>query len=669
MKTGMYLKLAVTGMARNRKVYLPYILTCTGMVMMMYIITYLAGADAVHDMRGGTTMTMILSLGRGVIGIFALLFLIYTNAFITRRRNREFGVYNILGMNKRNLARILSWETVIIGAVSVAAGLIFGILLSKLAEFGMLKCVGGETGFGMSIDTKAIAMTAICFAVIFAVILVISLGRISLSKPIELARSENHGEKPPKANWVIAGSGALILAAAYYIAVSIEDPFSAMTYFFTAVIMVIVATYMLFISGSVTLCRLLQKNKKYYYRPGHFVSVSSMAFRMKRNGAGLATICILCTMILVMTSSTSCLIAGGQDMLRRVYPYDYQCSLMTDNPDGFSQESIDEFEKAVDSTVPDKSLDFRFTSLEVGGYVTDEGNIVSDSSKASGGSAVSVFIMPVSVYNRYAKRDIKLADDEAVVSPDGKSFDASEISIDGTETFRVRHADDFKYKVDNAVIYSKLNMFVSDSIFSDYAGEIMTVKNAEGGTLAYLCHGVFFNVKGEDSTDISGRLAASLGNACDDMDDGYGYGLNSRLENIDDFMSLYGSLFFLGILLSIVFLFATVLIIYYKQISEGYEDRSRFEIMKNVGMTDRDIRKSVNSQVLTVFAAPIAAAAVHLGFAFPMLWQMLKFFGFTNMTYLIKTTVICFAVFAVIYALVYKMTSNAYYRILTAKAE
>ncbi len=187
--------------------------------------------------------------------------------------------------------------------------------------------------------------------------------------------------------------------------------------------------------------------------------------------------------------------------------------------------------------------------------------------------------------------------------------------------------------------------------------------------MAYLCHGVFFNVKGEDSTDISGRLAASLGNAYDDMDDGYGYGLNSRLENIDDFMSLYGSLFFLGILLSIVFLFATVLIIYYKQISEGYEDRSRFEIMKNVGMTDRDIRRSVNSQVLTVFAAPIAAAAVHLGFAFPMLWQMLKFFGFTNMTYLIKTTVICFAVFAVIYALVYKLTSNAYYRILTAKAE
>lgn len=669
MKTGMYLKLAVTGMARNRKVYLPYILTCTGMVMMMYIITYLAGADAVHDMRGGTTMTMILSLGRGVIGIFALFFLIYTNVFITRRRNREFGVYNILGMNKRNLARILLWETAIIGLVSAAAGLLSGILLSKLAEFGMLKCVGGAADFDMSIDIKAIAMTSICFAAIFAVILVISLGRVSLSKPIELARSENHGEKPPKANWFIAGAGAVILAAAYYIAVSIEDPFSAMTYFFTAVIMVIAATYMLFISGSVTLCRLLQKNKKYYYRPGHFVSVSSMAFRMKRNGAGLATICILCTMILVMTSSTSCLIAGGQDMLRRVYPYDYQCSLMTDNPDGFSQESIDEFEKAVDSTVPDKSLDFRFTSLEVGGYVTDEGNIVSDSSKASGGSAVSVFIMPVSVYNRYAERDIKLADDEAVVSPDGKSFDASEISIDGTETFRVRHADDFKYKVDNAVIYSKLNMFVSDSIFSDYAGEIMTVKNAEGGTLAYLCHGVFFNVKGEDSTDISGRLAASLGNAYDDMDDGYGYGLNSRLENIDDFMSLYGSLFFLGILLSIVFLFATVLIIYYKQISEGYEDRSRFEIMKNVGMTDRDIRRSVNSQVLTVFAAPIAAAAVHLGFAFPMLWQMLKFFGFTNMTYLIKTTVICFAVFAVIYALVYKLTSNAYYRILTAKAE
>lgn len=669
MKTGMYLKLALTGMARNRKVYLPYILTCTGMVMMMYIIIYLAGADSVHEMRGGTTMTMILSLGRGVIGIFALLFLIYTNAFITRRRNREFGVYNILGMNKRNLARILSWETVIIGTVSVAAGLIFGILLSKLAEFGMLKCVGGETGFDMSIDTKAIAMTAICFAAIFAVILVISLGRISLSKPIELARSENHGEKPPKANWVIAGSGALILAAAYYIAVSIEDPFSAMTYFFTAVIMVIVATYMLFISGSVTLCRLLQKNRDYYYKPRHFVSVSSMVFRMKRNGAGLATICILCTMILVMTSSTSCLIAGGQDMLRRVYPYDYQCSLMSYDTDGISQKSMDEFEKAVDTAVPDKSLDFRFTSVTVSGYITDEGAVEFDRSSASEGSPVSVFIMPVSVYNRYTDRNIRLADDEAIVNPDGRSFDASEISVGGSETFRVRHADDFEYKVDNAVIYSKLNVFVSDRIYSDYVREIMMMMNGEGGISAYLQHGVFFNVEGENSSDISKQLAASLADACSNLDDGYGYGLNSRIENIDDFLSLYGSLFFLGILLSIVFLFATVIIIYYKQISEGYEDRSRFEIMKNVGMTDRDIRRSVNSQVLTVFAAPIAVAAVHLGFAFPMLWQMLKFFGFTNMTYLIKTTVICFAVFAVIYALVYKLTSNAYYRILTAKAE
>lgn len=320
MKKGFYSKLAWSGIRKNKKLYTPYLLTCIGMVMMFYIISFLSTSRVLQSMPGGDTMQSMLELGCGVIGVFSLIFLFYTNSFLLRRRKREFGLYNILGMGKRNLARVLLWETLIVAGLSLSLGLFAGFVLSKFAELGMLNILSADVTFSLTVEPGAIGQTLLLFAVIFALILLNTLRQIHLSNPIALLHSGNTGEKPPKANWILALAGFLLLAAAYYLAVTIEDPVAALIWFFVAVVMVIVATYLLFVAGSVAICRILQKNKKYYYKTNHFVSVSSMVYRMKRNGAGLASICILCTIVLVMLSSTVCLYSGTEDSLRSRYP-------------------------------------------------------------------------------------------------------------------------------------------------------------------------------------------------------------------------------------------------------------------------------------------------------------------------------------------------------------
>ena len=338
MKNGFYSRLAWTGIRKNRRFYTPFILTCIGTVMMYYIVSYLATLPASIPMKGGATMQSVMELGRIVIAIFAAIFLFYTHSFLIRRRNREFGLYNILGMDKHHIGRILLWETLMVMGISLVGGLGLGIVFSKLAELALVKFLSGQITYSVSIYSQGIWDAVILFGAIFAVLLLISLGRMHLSRPLALFRSETMGEKPPKANWFMAVLGLVLLGGAYYLAVTITEPITALMLFFVAVIMVILGTYCLFISGSVALCRLLQKRKKYYYRANHFISVSSMAYRMKRNGAGLATICILVTMVLVMLSSTGSLFVGGESSLRQSYPFDLKMNVSFRDPETITPE-------------------------------------------------------------------------------------------------------------------------------------------------------------------------------------------------------------------------------------------------------------------------------------------------------------------------------------------
>lgn len=677
MKRGFYSRLAWTGIRKNKKLYTPYILTCTGMVMMFYIIAYLAESPLLLQMRGGSTMALVMSLGRFVIGIFALIFLFYTHSFLIRRRNKEFGLYNILGMNKGNISRILLWETLITAVIALFFGLWLGILFSKLAELTLLRIIQSDVTYSLSIAFAGIWQTGAVFAVIFLLLLLISLGRVRLSNPLSLLKSESTGEKPPKANWLLALAGLVILAAAYYLAVSIQEPITAIAWFFVAVVMVILATYLLFIAGSVAFCRILQGNRHYYYRPNHFVSVSSMVYRMKRNGAGLASICILSTMVLVMLSSTSCLFIGAEDALRQMYPHDLSIGLRFNTLADCNEENITVLRASIEDAAKEVMADkIEYTMAETSGLLEKNGNIILDSDTVDYydyDDLRQIYILPLSDYNSLMDANETLEPGEVLLYSTGAKYPYSTISLNGGEAWTVKQAEAFRDDITSIMPVTIYYLFVPD--FNEYVEPILPLVSEKGYQLAYFYHIISFNMDGDSDQQIQmretmvERLSSFVTGGDNALDGVRGYSVNSFVTARDDFYSLYGSLFFLGIMLSIVFIFAAVLIIYYKQISEGYEDQTRFEIMQKVGMTKREIRRSINSQVLTVFFAPLVLAGLHLAFAFPLVWKIIQFLGITNLPLLILVNVGCFLVFGLFYAVVYKVTSEAYFGIVSGAKE
>ena len=538
----LYARLAWDGIRKNKRLYLPYILTCVGAVTMYYMMRELRDSPLLESMKGGGSSRMILGLGTWVIAVFSLLFLFYTYSFLIRRRQREFGLYHVLGLGKRHIALLCALETLFTAAIALVAGLAAGVGLPFAVELGLRSTMRAAVDFAFSINGGALLQTALLYLAIFLLILLSTLVKVGRGSAMSLLRSENYGEKPPKANVFVAVLGAVLLAVAYVMAVSIREPLQAMLLFFAAVILVILATYLLFIAGSVALCKVLQKNRNYYYQPRHFVSVSSMAYRMKRNGAGLASICILATMVLVMLSSSACLYFGAEDSLNATYPTEFDVTVWVSDP----------------ATVPDLEKALNEAGAPYGVAVWQQGTLEQWEDGAEWSAA----------------------------------FD----------------------------------------------------------------------------TGLSRERQLSLGRAISDAlnnpETTWGYSTAFRAEAADEFYGTYGSLFFIGIILSVLFICAAVLIIYYKQLCEGYEDQPRFAIMQKVGMTAADIRRSVNSQLLTVFFLPLAGAALHMTFAFPMIRRMLLLFRLTNTGLFVATALISFAVLAVVYTLVYKATSNAYYRIV-----
>lgn len=678
VKKGFYPTLAVNGIKKNKKLYLPYILTCMGMIMMFYIISFLSESEPVSQLRGGATVQGTLTFGAGVIGVFSVIFLFYTNSFLMRRRKKEFGLYNILGMNKWNIASILVWETLIIFMVAFFGGTVLGVTVSKLAELGLVNLMRGDVSYPLSISVKSICDAFILFGVIFALILLNVLRQIHTSNPIALLHSENVGEKPPKANWFLGIAGVVLLVAAYYFAVTIENPIEALGTFFLAVILVIVATYLLFISGSVLICRLLQKNKKYYYKANHFVSVSSMAYRMKRNGAGLASICILATMVLVMLASTSCLYIGTEDSFYARYPKNIIFNVNFEAVRDMNDENLSEIKNYIadhlDSINEEKYGEFEYAVSEVmGEYVN--GVVNPDVLNYSGGKMVTVYVMSLDSYNKMTGTNETINAGEAIICSDKYKEMGAEFSIEGGKSVRIKKMCEVPERLNDgsmtAMGFGMIVVVVPD--LNDYMEPLEKLTAFNGKRMFQYTWYYAFDLEESDERQIeiypdileNFRKLYKESNSYNISS----YSVRSAAENRDSFYGTNGGLFFLGILLSVVFVFATVLIIYYKQVSEGYEDQARFEIMQKVGMSKKGIRKSINSQILTVFFMPLITAGVHLCFAFPFIKELLVLFGIFNTKILIITTVITFLLFALFYAIVYKITSNVYYSIISGGNE
>ena len=629
--------------------------------MMYYMVSSLSMNPNMMNMIGGDVMQQILSLGIYVITVFAVIFLFYTNSFLIKRRKREFGLFNILGMEKKHLSIVIALESIIVFLVSMVLGIGIGILLDKAFYLLIAKMLNASIALGFYISYQSIVNSIILFLIIFVLMYLFSLIQINLSNPIELLHGDQHGEKEPKTKWLLALIGLICLGTGYYMSVSIQDPVTAFAFFMVAVILVVIGTYMLFTAGSIVILKLLRKNKRYYYKTNHFISVSNMIYRMKQNAVGLGNICILSTMVLVMLSTTISLWVGMNDIIETRFPRDITVSINSVDSNQ-ALYTIDDMNYAIEQAGIQTEDELVYRTLSVSAF--NQGNTYTfgneNMSLQDISNVVVLYFITLDDYNRTEGTNVSLAPDEVLVFPSGKQFDHKTIDI-ATNTFKVKGILDSIKADSNYSANLQNSMFVVvDSMDTLFMIDDLQ-KQAYGDNASYIHTSYDFNLSKSEEMSVKEATDALIANYPGDTT----YMMVDTQEgNYEDLLSLYASFLFIGIFLSFLFIMATVLIMYYKQITEGYEDKKRFEIMQKVGLNKREVKKTINSQVLTVFFLPLVVAAIHIVFAFPMIEKMLRLLYLDNTNLYIMTTVICFGVFALVYVLIYFLTSKVYYGIV-----
>lgn len=674
----LYPKLAWQGIRKNAETYLPYLLMGILMVGVSYIMNYLTRPALMGALSMGGTTLMVLQMGKIVISVFSVIFLYYCNSFLIRRRMKEFGLYNILGMGKGNIARVMLWETLLTALLVFAGGLLLGLSLSRLVEMALINLLHADYTVPMALFyPNGVTWVLLLFGGIYVLILLANLLRMRLSNPVALLKSENTGEKPPKANWFFGLIGLLILLSAYYVAAVSQSPLEALIFFFIAVLMVIVATYLLLVSGSVTLCRMLRRNKRYYYQTRHFISVSAMAYRMKRNGAGMATICILCTMVLVILTSTVCLYGGTDSMVDAICPQDINLTIGLEARDGEENwKRLDAMQQmALDVTeemgLTPENITSQRALVATGKVQNGDYGIITDADSLKA-NVLELTVYPLSVYEQATGETVTLADRELLYASFKTNEAFSSMSFYGSAPYRMIRAEKELPKrllsADYRSAWGCLVVFTNDA--EAFRSEITALVGEKSGEAMMMDRlALHFDLDSEADTDTQEKLVKALRSEAMKSTGKDFYGMSSlsvdtRALCRRDYLSLFGGLFFLGMVLGPLFSIAAVLIMYYKQICDGYEDAERFAVMRKVGLTDAEIRRSVNSQVLTVFFAPLLMAGLHMLFAMPMIRLILGAFGLHNDSLFYGIGIGCYVVFAVIYALMYLLTSRRYYRIV-----
>lgn len=641
MNNFIYEKLAVTNLKNNRKTYVPYIFTGVLTVMMFYII------DALSRGKGITqdTLKICLQYATGVIVVFAVIFLFYTNSFLIKRRKKEIGVYNILGMGKRHIARMMAVETILTAGISILGGLVFGIIFGKLMHLLLLKILHNSVDMQFSVNGTAIVQTVILFAGIFLLTYLYNILQIQLVNPVELLHAGNQGEKEPKSRWLLVIVGVAALGNGYWIALTTEAPLEALLKFFVAVVCVIIGTYALFIAGSIVVLKILRKNKAYYYNPKHFTSVSGMIYRMKQNGAGLANICVLSTMVLVMVSTTVSLYAGMEDILDSRFPRDVSivCNEADTNKEETLQRLIKEQCEKAGVKITDR-VRYRYGSMNA---VLKGDKLENVDQYYPDNHFYYVEMMTQDEYNRIEKRNVSLEEQEILTYTSNGKCGKKEINIAGR----------------NYQVKKELSEMTSQpkSTAEMYKTLYIVFANAEQiERIESFSYADKFNLKGDD-----GKQKEALEQIQNEFYEKFPDGtMESRMLSRSSFYELYGGLFFIGIYLGSMFIMATVLIIYYKQISEGYDDRERYQIMQKVGMSKKEVKRSIRSQVLSVFFLPLIVAVIHVAVAFKVMTKILGVLNLTNVSLFAVCTIITIAVFAVFYIIVYSITAKEYYRIV-----
>lgn len=659
-KRSFYLRLAGSNIRKNSRFYLPYLLTGAAVTAMFYIMMFLSQHPCLGEIFGGDTLRIFLRFGIIIIGLFATVILFYTNSFLMKRRRRELGLFCVLGMEKRHLARIQWWETVISYILTLAGGLVLGVLFSGAVMKLLGRIAGFDAPFSFSFDTGGALLTAIVFALIYLLILLANLLRVGRAKPIALLHSEQVGQKEPRTRHFLAVLGFLTLAGGYAIALLVESPIQAVFLFFIAVLLVIIGTYCLFTAGSIAILKALRRNKKYYYHPRHFTNVSGMLYRMKQNAVGLANICILSTMVLVTVSTTVSLYAGIEGTLQNMTPHEIMAQM--NREEGGSLEELPQkaqlaADLAADENLPLKAYGY-YQTLEFNCYEED-GNFVPAESLYDYKGVTMCFVTAAD-YNKESGNQLQLASGEVAISG---WHGGSSVQILG-RSYPVAGALDSALPMGRAYAGSTARVYlvaVADTSMLD-----QLAADASGA------YDMFSDIGSYIWLDTDGTSAAEqaaftqkLDEVLCDSDNNCWAWTYCRADLAGDAYALYGGFLFLGVFLGLLFLLATILIMYYKQITEGYEDARRFHIMQQVGMSKAEVRATIRSQVLTVFFLPLLLAAIHVAFAFSIITKLLAALYLTDVGLFALVTVITFAVFALVYIIVYSLTARTYYRIVS----
>lgn len=670
-------------MKSNRRFYLPYILTVIGTAAAFYIMAAIVSDPGSKELAAGTSngpmyVSMFMTLGMFVLGLFSCIFLLYTNSFLMKRRQKELGLYSVLGMSKTNIAGIMVFEALYIALIGIGGGIAVGILLTKLVSLALFRLMRLPVPFGFSVQPIAIIIVVLFFAGLILLTLLANLAKVGRSRPVELLRGGNVGEKEPKANWFLTIVGVLFLGAGYAAAMLVDNPGMAVAVYFLAVFAVIIGTYCLFTSVSIAVLKALRRNKRYYYKAKHFISVSGMLYRMKRNAVGLANICILCTMVMVMVSGTLSLYLGSEEQVNTFCPADvvvettYYASSTEDHVynEETGEETI-EYHTPYDAAAMDAWFEDYFAAHKL---TPSSAKAVEYYTFTAVDSEDHVSLVTAVTAETYAQLTgeaaPELAPGEALAHvPSGYKFgdglnfldkDGNTLSIQFVGEAQLSSA---QVELNTAI----LSQSEDDDIVlvvPDTAALLELVAGQENGS--YVWRGQYdFDASDEAvSAMVDDYWAASREGG--GVDAGY-YDvlrIDLRSETERDVYGLSGGFLFLGVFLGIVFLMATVLIIYYKQVSEGYEDNARFDIMRKVGLSEREARRAIRSQILTVFFMPILVAAIHIAFDFNLVVLLLRLFSLTN----VKLTALCtlgtLLVFCAVYAVVYALTARSYYKIV-----
>lgn len=652
-------KMAAGNLVRNRRFEFPYLLTGLITVAMFYNMTFLTFHEELKNMPGGATIPTIMNLGTMVVGLFAVIFLLYTNTFLMKRRHKEIGLYNILGMSKRHIAVVMLWETVYTCLITVVGGLLLGILLSKLMLLLLYKILFFSVSFGFMVSWKSVGITAVLFVAIYLVALLLNLLHVHLSKPVELLKGGSVGEKEPKTKVLLAILGVVTLGAGYYIAITTESPLEALMLFFLAVILVIIGTYCLFTAGSIAFLKAMKKRKNYYYQAKHFIGISGMLYRMKQNAVGLANICILSTMVLVMISTCVCLYIGTGDALNAMYPHDIIYSQSWQDSGNRSKEEVRvQIQEALDKAGMEPTHVQEVDQLTTVNSMPEEatlGGVDPNAGVMDLSNTVTTLVVTAEGYRQMTGNTLNLAPGEAAIYTTESQGEWEQISFLGL-SFSIKT---WLPEAPAITVEGYSERYIFLVVADDAAMEaVYQQQMLDGGGLAsniYWEYSLDFDgVSKEEMLQLYQTLRSSV------LSDTGDNTLSCRDAQEVDFYSLYGSFLFLGAL----FLMATVLIIYYKQISEGYEDKERFAIMEKVGMSQQQVRTAIRSQVRMVFFLPLLGAIIHLAASFKMISKLMAALGLQNIPLFALCCAGTVAAFAVGYFIIYHLTARTYYKIV-----